>query len=132
MPYNTKIWENFGIGDLWCDDLNVDLSEKYLSSFLMFFASFLTFFRFVSTLPRSRVRHGALDAPGRACSAPSTGTARMHEGTRHKIIVWSTDLTQYLFEIDSIQLMIQSGFSKNESIRLMIQAVMKTMIQFNS
>ena len=32
--------------------------------------------------------------------------------TRHNILVWSIDLTQHLFGIDSIQLMIQLGFSK--------------------
>ena len=56
--------------------------------------------------------------------------------TRHNILVWSIDLTQHLFGIDSIQLMIQSGFSKKwidsssdssgyekcDSIQFMIQA----------
>ena len=31
---------------------------------------------------------------------------------RHNILVWSIDLTQHIFGIDSIQLMIQSDFQK--------------------
>ena len=36
----------------------------------------------------------------------------MPEGHTHKILVWPIDLTQHLFGINSIQLIIQSGFSK--------------------
>ena len=43
-----------------------------------------------------------------------------------------SDFIQHLFGIDSIQLMIQSGFSKNESIHLVIQAIMKNVIRFDS
>ena len=51
----------------------------------------------------------------------------VHEVPCHEILVWSIDLTEHLFGIDSIQLMIQSGL-KNESI----QAVMKNKIRFDS
>ena len=52
--------------------------------------------------------------------------------TRHNILVWSIDLTQHLFRSDLTQLIIQLGFSKNESIHLVIQVIMKTVIRFDA
>ena len=71
---NWKIGNNFTL--VTCGDLNIDLSEKYRSTFLMFFASFLTFSPFFTTLPWSRVRRRAFRRPCTACSALSTGAAR--------------------------------------------------------
>ena len=49
-----------------------------------------------------------------------------HRSHNSSLVNWFD--STFLDQIDSIHLMIHSGFSKNESIHLIIQAVMKKMI----
>ena len=85
-------------------------------------------FLYVDQEPRS---YGAFKRLPRAGGGKSSGPAERGfiavctRVTRHVILVRSIDLNQHLFGIDSIQLMIQSGFCKNESLHLMIQAVIQ-------